>query len=229
VPALLIDSHIELRNSTRDSGPPAFLGPDVGDRIDELAGVSEVRSVARTIATPRLTIRLMRADPLFNGLTEQELADAANNLTFVFRHQQRWRLHWVESVPGPAQFSDTRRVEVGVTHEAATELTKAVKGSAKVNIFTVAVDASAEWTKVTRSTVNIVLTQESTRNVTYDVPEPGMDIALWQLESILSRSMALRPNEHVRADVPRWIERALQHGDRSVVVPTTTTRIMVRR
>jgi hypothetical protein len=59
-----------------------------------------------------------------------------------------------------------------------------------------------------------------------------MDIALWQLESILTREIALRPHRHVSERMPRWVERAVREareGRRPVVVPTTTTRIMTRK
>jgi hypothetical protein len=212
--------------------PPPFLGDAVGSALGELQHQHSGWLVSRSVSAAPFTQRLLAREPGFSGLSSSDLRAASQTLTFRLGHVQRWRLLWAVSADGPGQFSDERTVRVGVSEETARELATTIGLEAKTDVFFLAAQASAQWSRLTRSTISVNTESEFTRTLSYDVPEGGMDIALWQLESQLVRRLELRPGAALPPDpVPRWVELAVTARARTRVinVPTNVVRVLTRR
>ncbi|WP_062641586.1 hypothetical protein [Streptomyces maremycinicus] len=212
--------------------PPGFLGESVGAALGELQHRQSAWLVSRSISAPPFTRRLLAREPCFDTLAPTQLSAASQALTFRLGHVQRWRLLWVVSADGPGQFTDERTVRVGVTEETARELATTIGLEAKLDIPFLAAQASAQWSRLTRSTISVNTESEFTRTLSYDVPEGGLDIALWQLESQLLRRLELRAGAALPPDpMPRWVELAVTTRARSrvITVPTNVVRVLTRR
>lgn len=208
--------------------PPPFPGSSVGQTGNLAASSSAVR-VARGITAPRKTLQLLRQEAPFDTLWPAELATAADTLTFVFDRMQRWRLVWVETVPGPGRFVTRRSVQVGAGEEAMRTASRTagleVKGSAPV----LSGAASHEWSRATQSSVTLARQTELERSIELDIPEEGMDIALWQLEDVLRRQIALRPGAELPPDpLPRWVEMAVSSRPIEMHLGSHVTRVTKR-
>ncbi|MDR6977676.1 hypothetical protein J2X68_004395 [Streptomyces sp. 3330] len=178
------------------------------------------------------TRRLLAQEPGFGTLAPSQLDAASRVLTFRLGHVQRRRLLWVVSTDGPSQFTDERTVRVGVSEEPARELATTIGLEAKLDIPFLAAQASAQWSRLTRSTISVNTESEFTRTLSYDVPEGGLDIALWQLESQLVRLLELRAGAALPPDpLPPWVEPAATARARSrvITVPTNVVRVLTRR
>ncbi|MEV4806313.1 hypothetical protein AB0K18_40495 [Nonomuraea sp. NPDC049421] len=191
-----------------------FLGKKVGARLDELEVASTPWTVTRTITAPDLTYRLLRREPAFSALPSARLREIASLLAFLFQHTRVWHLVWVESVPGPGIFEDSRTIRAGTSKESVAELARTVGMDVELEgglwVATAKAKLSAEWSKLTRSTVCIGTETETRGALTLPVPSGGMDIALWQLESRLTRRLALRPGVRLSPDPqPAWVEMAM--------------------
>lgn len=215
-----------------ETGPPAFPGQRVGAGLDQLEALATPWMISRTITTPRLAYQLLQGEPGFAHRPRAELTTIANTLTFLFQHTKAWTLLWAESVAGPSQFEDNRRVRCGVSVDQSRQLALAagIKTKAEGDLWAVSASAeiSAEWSKLTNSTVRIEGETEFTRSLTFTVPAGGMDIALWQLESRLTRRLILRPGQRLPDPVPAWVEVAIAVPVRSSVVLTSITRSITR-
>ncbi|WP_290054344.1 hypothetical protein [Amycolatopsis solani] len=216
-----------------ENEPPAFSGDSVGSGLARLADLAAPWTAARAVTAPELTRRLLVDEPGFFGLPQAELADAANTLTFLFQHTKVWRLLWAESVAGPALFRDSRTVRSGVGQEVSRELARTVglelSGKGDVWVVNVSGELSAEWSKLTQSMVRIETETEFKRELEFDVPAGGMDIALWQLESRLTRRLILRPHHHLPPDpLPDWAETAIATAVKSTSILTNVTRSLTR-
>ncbi|MGW6525455.1 hypothetical protein [Streptomyces sp. NPDC054962] len=212
--------------------PPAFLGESVGSSLGELQHRQSAWLVSRSISAPAFTRRLLAREPGFGTLASSQLGAASEVLTFRLGHVQRWRLLWVVSTDGPSQFTDERTVRVGVSEETARELATTIGLEAKLDIPFLAAQASAQWSRLTRSTISVNTESEFTRTLSYDVPESGLDIALWQLESQLVRRLELRAGAALPPDpMPRWVELAVTARARTrvITVPTNVVRVLTRR
>ncbi|MGW0871490.1 hypothetical protein ACWD3Z_13505 [Streptomyces sp. NPDC002740] len=212
--------------------PPAFQGESVGSALGELQHRQSAWLVSRSISAPAFTRRLLAQEPGFGTLAPAQLDTASELLTFRLGHAQRWRLLWVVSTDGPSQFTDERTVRVGVSEETARELATTIGLEAKLDIPFLAAQASAQWSRLTRSTISVNTESEFTRTLSYDVPEGGLDIALWQLESQLIRRLELRAGAALPPDpMPRWVELAVTARARSrvITVPTNVVRVLTRR
>lgn len=201
--------------------------------LDELVGMSAPWTAARAVTAPELTQELLAQEQGFAGLAPRETTAVANTLTFLFQHTKVWKLLWADSVAGPALFKDSRTVRCGVSVEKTKELAVTaglqVKAEAEMWIASASADLSTEWSKLTQSTVRIDTETEFTRELEFDVPPGGMDIALWQMESRLTRRLILRPGAHLPPDpLPHWAETAIATPIRSIAMLTSITRSMTR-
>jgi hypothetical protein len=205
----------------------------VGSRLDELVGLSAPWTAARAVTAPTLTEELLKQEQGFLGLGRADRFTVANTLTYLFQHTKVWTLLWAESVAGTAVFKDSRTVRCGVGVEKSKELALTagldVMLEADIWFASAAVDLSAEWSKLTQSTVRIDVESEFTRELEFEVPAGGMDIALWQLESRLTRRLILRPGKRLPPDpLPGWAETAIATPIRSIAILTSVTRSMTR-
>lgn len=213
--------------------PPGFLGEGVGDRLHALQSASAPWVVSRAISSPDLTQRLLHGEPGFALLPRASIEAAANTLAFLFQHTQTWRLAWVESVAGPSHFKDSRKVRVGLSNTTMIELARTagieVEGSGSIVVADISAEVTAKWSKLTQSTVTIDVEEEFTRVLDFDIPPGGMDIALWQLESQLTRRLVLRPGLQLPPDpLPRWVESALAAQICSVTLASAVTQSVIR-
>lgn len=213
--------------------PPDFPGSAIGSGMDLLAELSSPWTTARAITAPGLTRQLLAHEQGFAVLSPEHLTAVANTLTFLFQHTKVWSLLWAESVAGPATFRDTRTVRWGVGVEKSRELARTaglkVEAEGDVWVAKASAELSAEWSKLTQSTVRIDVETETTRELEFDVPAGGMDIALWQLESRLTRRLVLRPRRHLPPEpLPHWVETAIATPVRSIVMPVNLTRSTTR-
>lgn len=212
----------------QENGPPDFPGLGVGSMLDELVGMSAPWTAALAITAPRLTQELLAREQGFAGLVPKDIVVIANTLTFLFQHTKVWKLLWADSVAGPALFKDSRTVRCGMGVEKTKELALTaglqVTAEGDVWIGKAAAELSAEWSKLTQSTVRIDTETEFTRELNFEVPVGGMDIALWQLESRLTRRLVLRPGVRLPPDpLPHWVELAIATPVRSTAVLTSVT------
>jgi hypothetical protein len=201
--------------------------------LDELAVMSPPWTVARAVTAPSLTRDLLIHEQGFASLTAAETAEAANTLTFLFQHTKVWTLLWAESIAGPSLFKDSRTVRSGVGVEKSKELALTAgitaKGEWDMWMVKASAELSAEWSKLTQSTVRLDMETEFTRELEFDVPAGGMDIALWQLEARLTRRLILRTGANLPPDpIPEWAEMAIATPARSTTVMTSITRSTTR-
>ena len=103
------------------------------------------------------------------------------------------------------------------------------RSRSRFRILKASTELSAEWSKVTRSTVKIEAQREATTNLSYDVPADGMDIALWRLDSRLTRRLMLRPGKHLPPEpLPHWVDMAIAARASVVDIPTNITQAKTR-
>jgi len=215
------------------TGPPEFPVGQVGSGLAQLQALSGPWSVARVITAPTLTQRMITMEPGFARLPAFEIGAIANTLAFLFQHTMTWTLLWARSVGGPAHFEQTESVTYGVSSEQGLELARTVGmkvgGEAEFWIGKISTELSAEWSKLTRSTIRIEAQREASTHLSYEVPAGGMDIALWRLDSRLTRRLILRPGKELPPEpLPQWVEMAIAARSSLVDIPTGITQAKTR-
>jgi hypothetical protein len=172
-------------------------------------------------------------EPGFARLPAPEIGTIANTLAFLFQHTMEWTPVGVRSLGGPGHFEQTESVTYGVSAEQGLELARTVGieigGEAKVPFGRVSTELSAEWSKLTRSTIRIEAQRETTTHLSYEVPAGGMDIALWRLDSRLTRRLILRPGKQLPPEpLPHWVEMAIAARPILIDIPTGITQAKTR-
>ncbi|WP_214407874.1 hypothetical protein [Pseudonocardia lacus] len=218
---------------TGEHRPPDFPPGAIGTGLGRLGELSAPWTAARAITAPTLTLGLLRHEPGFAGLPRSDLLAAANSLAYLYQHTKSWVLIWAESIAGPAAFKDSRTVRCGVGQEKSKELALSagltLKAEGDVWLASASAELSTEWSKLTQSTVRIDVESEFTRELEFDVPPGGRDIALWQLESRLTKRLVQRPNVALPPDpLPEWVEIAIATPPRTTTVLTAITQTITR-
>ncbi len=213
-------------------GPPNFVDASPGSNFPGVEESSPIL-VARASTAPAMTAQLLRHEDRFSSLSFRDIADAANALTMVFEHRYVWKLVWVQSISTPGKVSDTRKIRRGVGTDKSLELARTAgvdfEASGDVWVLAAATKLSAEWSRLTRSSVRIDMEEECERSIEIDVPAGGMDVALWQVESQLSRRIVTRRGAELPNDpLPDWCEYAIQARSRLIAVPTAITKVRHR-
>lgn len=213
--------------------PPTFTGSRIGTGLDQLASRSTPRTVARVITAPALTRKILESEPGFGRMTEQTLVTAANTLAFLFEHARVWTLLWAKSIGGPGHFEQSESVTYGISAEQSLELARkaGMKATAEggVKVVKLTGELSGEWSKLTRATFRAEAQRDASTTLSYDIPIGGMDIALWRLDSRLSRRIVIRPGQELPPEpLPHWVELAVAARTSEVVIPTGITRAMSR-
>lgn len=216
-----------------ENRPPDFPGTEVGTGLDRLEALSAPWSVARAVTAPELTRELLIQEPGFADMSAYTAVTITSTLTFLFQHTRVWTLLWAESVAGPARFEDSRTVRSGVSIDKTVELARTaglkLTGEGDLWVVKASAEVSAQWSKLTRSTIRVDTENETKRALEFTVPPGGMDIALWQLESRLTRRLILRPGRHLPEEpLPHWVETAIATPVRSVAILTSITQSVTR-
>ncbi|SRR5271166_529568 len=224
---------VEASADSRMIEPPEFPGRQVGSGLAQLQGLSKPWSVARVSTAPTLTQQILAIEPDFDRLPRFQIGAIANTLTFLFNHTMTWTLVWARSEGGPGHFEQTESVAYGVSAEQGLELARTVgmKVGADFDFLAGSVSSklSAEWSKLTRSTVRIEARREADCQLSYDIPAGGMDIALWRLDSMLTRQLILRPGKHLPLDpLPHWVDIAIAARVILINIPTEITQTKTR-
>lgn len=215
------------------NGPPRFAGTGVGSGLEQLTNHSALWAVTRVLTAPGLTHKILEVEPGFTRLPEQAIVAAANTLGFLFVHARTWTLLWAKSIPGPGHFEQTESVTYGVSTEQGIELARKVglkaDGGLDFTLGKIHAEASAEWSRLTRDTFKLETQRETSTTLSYDVPADGMDIALWRLDSQLTRRLVIRVGRQLPSDpLPAWVEAAVAARASQITVPLGITRAITR-